>query len=76
MLKIIGEPKTVIEVFEELNQKGYTIKYRESVYRGLEKLVDAALVEKYYDKTKKSICYKLLTEKIEINLAEGRVRRV
>ena len=45
-------PKTVNQALEELNKKGVHIKYRETVYRALEKLFDADLVEKYYAKEK------------------------
>lgn len=59
ILKILAEkPYTVLEVQDELKTRGFNVKYRETVYRALEKLVDAGLVEKYYVK-EKGICYKL-----------------
>ena len=72
IIKIICEqPRTVNEVFKEINKNmKFTVKYRESVYRSLEKLVDAGLVEKYYDKDK-GICYKLLIKRIELDLVNG-----
>jgi Fe2+ or Zn2+ uptake regulation protein len=64
---------TLQEIFEKLCRKeGVRIKYRESVFRALDKLVDAGLIEKFYDK-KKGICYKLLIHKIEIDLISGKV---
>lgn len=70
LMVLADQPMNVQEVLETLNQLGFRIKYRESVYRALEKLVDAELVEKFYDKRKR-ICYQLPKRKIEINLAEG-----
>ena len=40
------------EVFEQLGKEDFQIKYRETVYRALEKLVNADLVEKYYEQGK------------------------
>ena len=65
------KPWTVNDVFDEVKKKSLApIKYRESVYRSLERLVDAGLVEKYYDKDR-GLCYKLLAKKVELNLIEG-----
>lgn len=73
-LKILAnEPKTVKEVLSALREKGYAIKYRETVYRILERLVDASLVEKYYDR-EKGICYKLLTKELTLDLIKGSIK--
>jgi len=70
ILKILAkEPKTVLEVLEELKKKKVDIKYRETVYRALEKLFDAELLEKYYDK-EKGLCYKLLLTRITIEITK------
>jgi Fe2+ or Zn2+ uptake regulation protein len=75
ILRILAkEPKTVIEVLEELKKKNIEVKYRETVYRALEKLFDAELVEKYYEKGK-GICYKLIANRIVINLTEGTIEK-
>lgn len=59
ILKILSkEPMTVIRVLNELKKKRIEIKYRETVYRDLEKLLDAGLVNKYYVKDK-GLCYEL-----------------
>jgi len=55
---LFKQPMTVVEVLEELNKRRIQVKYRETVYRALEKLSDAQLVEKYYEKSK-GLCYKL-----------------
>jgi Fe2+ or Zn2+ uptake regulation protein len=71
ILKIIAEnPMTVMEVLEKLKEKGINIKYRETVYRVLEKLLDAELVEKYYIK-ERGLCYKLSTVILIIDLVKG-----
>ena len=73
ILKILAEgPMTVQETLNKLSQLGFKIKYRESIFRALEKLVNAELVEKFYDR-KKGICYKLLIRRIEINLIKETV---
>jgi Fe2+ or Zn2+ uptake regulation protein len=73
ILKIISkEPMPVIQVFEELKKKGHVVKYRESIYRALEKLVDSGLVEKCYIKDK-GLCYKLKVKIVKIDLIKGEV---
>lgn len=77
ILRILAvKPRSVIEILNELNNKGFTIKYRESVYRALEKLTAAGLVEKYYDRKEGGIRYKLLRKKIEVDFRTGEVTQV
>ena len=66
---------TVEEVWKKLGQRGIAIKYRVSVYKALEKLVDTDLVEKFYDKDK-GMCYKLLIRTIKIDVAEGTIKSI
>lgn len=75
ILKILAkEPKTVKEVHKILKSNiNIDLKYRESVFKALEKLVDADLVEKYYEKDK-GILYKLKKKQIIIDLTEGKVK--
>lgn len=63
---------TLQEIFERLCKEKVQIKYRESVFRALDKLVDAGLIEKFYNRNK-GICYKLSVRKIEIDLVSGSV---
>ena len=68
ILKILAErPNTVLEVLNKLKTKGLDVKYRETVYRALEKMVDAELVEKFYVK-EKGLCYKLSLTRITIEI--------
>ena len=76
VLRIIAmEPKNVKEVFAALTQRGLKLKYRESVYKALQNLVDSGLVDKSY-KENKGICYRLLVRKIELDLVEETVTMV
>jgi Fe2+ or Zn2+ uptake regulation protein len=72
-LQIVAKgPSNVQEVMDALNREGLSIKYRESVYRALELLVEAELVTKQYAKGK-GICYQLCAKKITINLEKGNI---
>jgi Fe2+ or Zn2+ uptake regulation protein len=68
------EPMTAIQVFESLKKLKMEIRYRETVYRALEKLLDAGLVEKFYVK-EKGLCYKATTNRIVINIDERKVEK-
>jgi Fe2+ or Zn2+ uptake regulation protein len=74
ILRILSaKPGSVIQILDELKKRDYGIKYRESVYRALEKLVAAGLVEKYYDKEERGIKYRLVKTKLEIDFQTGRI---
>lgn len=59
-------PATVKEVIKRLSELGVETRYRESVYKALEKLVSANLVKKTYVQNK-GICYELKTSKIAVD---------
>jgi Fe2+ or Zn2+ uptake regulation protein len=61
------EPMTVIQVLGELKKRTNRIRYRETVYRALEKLVDSELVQKYYDR-EKGLYYKLSATRLAITI--------
>jgi Fe2+ or Zn2+ uptake regulation protein len=65
---------SVVQVLEELKKMKMEVKYRETVYRALEKLLDVKLVEKFYVK-EKGLCYKATINRVIINIAEGKVER-
>lgn len=68
ILKVLAErPNNVIGVMQILRSKGFDVKYRETVYRALEKLVWSGLVEKYYER-EKGLCYKLLKAQLTIKI--------
>ena len=73
ILNVVGlDEKNVGEVLSDLQTKGLSLKYRETVYRALERLVDARLLEKKYVQDK-GICYKLKKREITIHLLDGKV---
>lgn len=73
ILRIMAEqPRTTMEVLEELRRRGRQIRYRTTVYRALEKLLSAGLVRKYYVQGK-GLCYKILATDLTINLAKGTI---
>lgn len=57
MLLALEGAKTSQEYKDELQKHGFDVKYKESIYKDLQLLVDAGLAEKYYDNEKKSIVY-------------------
>lgn len=69
---VLEEPKTVMQVFNELRDRGMEVKYREVVYRALEKLLDAGLVDKEYVKGR-GLCYRAKARAIVINLANDSI---
>lgn len=74
ILKILSSaPMTLMQVKGALNALGIGIRYRESVYRALEKLVSAGLVEKYYDSHERKMKYALAIERVELDVRSGRV---
>jgi len=73
ILSIVSkQPMPVIQVLKELKKRRFKVKYRETVYRALEKLVNSGLVEKCYIK-EKGICYKLKVKIIKIDLIKGEI---
>ena len=66
------EGMTVMDMFKKL-QNSTQVKYRETIYRNLEVLKDAGLVNKFYT-DEKGICYKLNQTTIKIDLSKLEVR--
>jgi Fe2+ or Zn2+ uptake regulation protein len=67
---LADKPSTVLGVMQKLKNKGLDVKYRETVYRSLETLLDAGLVEKFYDR-EHGLCYKLCSSKIVVEIKSG-----
>ena len=66
--KLIGNSLTEKELFETISKERPDLKYRESLYRQIETLVQAGLVTKYYDTAKRRICYTCELDNISIDL--------
>ena len=74
ILKLTGEKSMSInDILLALNKQGFNIKYRESVYKSVEKLVSIGLVEKSYDSDTKRIIYSLRFDNLKIDLRKGDV---
>jgi len=69
---IIDRPKTLMEIYQELKKKNIPIKYKESVYKALEKLVSVELVEKIYEK--RTVFYKSKFSKIGVDLISEKIK--
>ena len=54
--------------YNEILARNFQIKYKESVYKELQLLVEAELLDKYYDIKSKKIKYKLSANKVIIDL--------
>ena len=59
------------ELLELLKKYEVNISRRESVYRAVEKLRSAGLVDKFYDNERKSILYKIKYEKLIYDFKNG-----
>jgi Fe2+ or Zn2+ uptake regulation protein len=69
ILKILAEKSlTVSETKDALKNRGFNARYRETVYRALETLVDSGLVNKYYEK-EKGLAYRLAYKRIIIGIS-------
>lgn len=54
--------------YNEIVKRGFSIKYKESVYKELQLLVEAELLDKYYDVKSKKIRYRLVANKIIVDI--------
>jgi hypothetical protein len=62
-------PKNLKEVMDFVESKGHKIRYRETMFRSLEKLTDAELIDKTYQR-EKGIVYVLKKQEIMINFCQ------
>lgn len=71
IIKIIIEkgPLSSKEVHSEFIKR-HENKRRESIYKGLEILREANILEKQYDDSETKIVYKIMNEKLKIDLVE------
>jgi len=66
--KLKGRAMTEKELFDELSKERPDVKYRESLYRQIEMLVQAGLVKKFYDMSKRRIGYSCEVNHVFIDL--------
>jgi len=70
ILRILDdESKSVKEVFEEMKNSPSSLKYRESVFKSLERMVEAGLVEKIKEENR--VRYLSLYSEINADLMRG-----
>lgn len=75
ILKILSkEAMTVVQVLEELKKRNGQVKYRETAYRALEKLLEVGILDKSYIRNK-GLCYKLIVRRITIDIATGSLEK-
>jgi len=77
LIQIIkNDPLTLSEIFDEIkNNNLLDIKHRESIYRALEKLVEAKIVKKFYIQNK-GLCYVLIVNQILLDIKNEEIKSV
>ena len=65
---LLQKPTSAPDIYQTLISTGFDIGDRDTVYKALQMLVDAGLVEKYYDMRVKRISYKVVTKQIHIDV--------
>jgi len=69
LLKIALEgPLDADGFYNKVLNSGFNIRYKESVYKELQTLVQADLIDKYYDVHAKKILYKLKSERVVVDI--------
>jgi len=69
LLKILNNKQmSSMAIFTEYNIKNNDNKHRESIYRSLEILVKAGILDKKYDVQSKEILYQIKINEVKINL--------
>jgi len=69
LLKIALEGSLDADKFyNEVVNRGFNIRYKESVYKELQTLVQAELVDKYYDVKSKKILYRLKAGRVVVDI--------
>ncbi|HEC76541.1 MAG TPA: hypothetical protein ENI33_04705 [Thermoplasmatales archaeon] len=63
----------VMEILKNYTQLYNPQIHRETIYRELEKLVDAGIVEKKYDTKNKKIYYELKIKKLKIDILKRKI---
>jgi DNA-binding transcriptional ArsR family regulator len=75
LLRLIHrESMTSSQAFEQYQEEFNSPKYRESIYRELEELVEARLIEKQYDSEDKQLVYAVDSDIICYDIAKDELR--
>ena len=69
LLKIALEgPFDADGFYNAVINRGFNIRYKESVYKELQTLVQASLLDKYYDVKSKKILYRLKSGRVVVDI--------
>jgi len=69
LLKVALEaPLDADGFYNAVVNRGFNIRYKESVYKELQTLVQAELIDKYYDVKSKKILYKLKAGRVVVDI--------
>ena len=69
LLKIALEgPLDADGFYNAVTNRGFNIRYKESVYKELQTLVQAELIDKYYDVKTKKILYRLKAGRVVVDI--------
>lgn len=68
LIELIDRERHTVSELTKMYESEYNGKTRETIYRELEKLVNASILEKEYKQEIKSFLYSLKSEEIEIKL--------
>jgi Fe2+ or Zn2+ uptake regulation protein len=69
LLKIAIEgPLDADGFYNKVIDRGFNIRYKESVYKELQMLVQAELIDKFYDVQSKKILYRLKSERVVVDI--------
>lgn len=75
IMKMLAEnPLNMSNIFSATVGLGYDLKYKETLYKEVDMLVKADLVEKYYDNNKKEIIYKSRLSQVLIDVSTMEMR--
>lgn len=72
---LLKKELTASEAFEEVKELGVEVKYRQTVYRALEDLVELGIAKKSYNQDS-GLVYSVEAQKIVIYLEEMRAHKV
>lgn len=68
LIQLIGENQHTVSELETMYKKDYDGRTRETIYRELEKLVDAKILSKKYHKHRKKFFYSIDSKEINFKL--------
>ncbi|MCX9014345.1 MAG: hypothetical protein OIN89_06085 [Candidatus Methanoperedens sp.] len=71
---LVDKNLSSIEVYKEYKQRFHEDKHRETIYRGLELLLDAGVLDKRYNKTNKNVVYYIKNKELTIDLVTQKLK--